>query len=84
MISQLKQTTCPESEVYIKSVERDIQICMDWVFAVQARSPGFDCHWRHMLKLFFSDPIDQDIHTQLKISGIRVAVGDCSVTERRR
>ena len=35
----------------------------------------------------FSDPIDQDIRTQsseLENSGIRVAVGDCSVTERRR
>ena len=37
----------------------------------------------------FSDPIDQDIRThavssELENSGIRVAVGDCSVTERRR
>ena len=31
----------------------------------------------------FSDPIDQDICT-LEYSGIRVAVGDCSVTECRR
>ena len=31
----------------------------------------------------FSDPIDQDIRTQ-EYSGIRVAVGDCSVTECRR
>ena len=36
----------------------------------------------------FSNPIDQHIRTQLalswKKSGIRVAVSDCSVTERRR
>ena len=31
----------------------------------------------------FSDPIDQDIRIQ-EYSGIRVAVGDCSVTECRR
>ena len=31
----------------------------------------------------FSDPIDEDIRTQ-EYSGIRVAVGDCSVTECRR
>ena len=36
----------------------------------------------------FSDPIDQDIRnpvsSELENSGIRVAVSDCSVTERRR
>ena len=37
----------------------------------------------------FSDPIDQDIRThpmcsELENSGIKVVVGDCSVTERRR
>ena len=36
----------------------------------------------------FSDPIDLDIYTQCALSwknnGIRVAVGDCSVTGRRR
>ena len=36
----------------------------------------------------FSDPIDQDIRiplsSELENCGIRVAVGDCSVTERRR
>ena len=31
----------------------------------------------------FSNPIDQDIRTQ-EYSGIRVAIGDCSVTECRR
>ena len=33
----------------------------------------------------FSDPIDKDIpvSSELENSGIRVAVGDCSVTERR-
>ena len=32
----------------------------------------------------FSDLIDQDIRSELENSGIRVAVDDCSVTERRR
>ena len=35
----------------------------------------------------FSNPIDQDIRTQYALtgkSGIRVAAGDCSVTERRQ
>ena len=31
----------------------------------------------------FSDPIDP-VSSELENSGIRVAVGDCSVTERRR
>ena len=42
-------------------------------------------HRRHMSERFFRS-YDQDIRTQyiLSWSGIRVAVGDCSITERRR
>ena len=59
---------------------------VDRVFAVHAGSRGIDSHRRHMSERF-SDPIDQVIRTQcaqLENSGIRVAVGDCSVAERRR
>ena len=60
---------------------------VDKVFAFLAGSREFDSHRRHMSERL-SDPIDQDIRTQCalnwKNSTIRVAVGDCSVSERRR
>ena len=60
---------------------------MDRVLALHAESRGFDSHRGTCLN-DFSDPIGQDIHThvssELENSGIRVAVGDCSVTECRR
>ena len=66
---------------------------MDRVLALHAESRGFDSHRGHMSE-DFSDPIDQAVRdtssndtsstaTILENSGIRVTVGDCSVTERR-
>ena len=60
---------------------------VDRVLALHTGSWGFDSHRGHMSERF-SNPIDQDIRTQWalswKNSGIRVAGGDCSVTECRR
>ena len=40
---------------------------VDRVFAVHAGSRGFDSHWRHV-RNDFSDPVNQDIHTQSALS----------------
>ena len=60
---------------------------VDRVFAIHAGSRGFDSHRRHMSERFFRSNRPQYPHpvcSGLENSGIRVAVGDCSVTERRR
>ena len=60
---------------------------MNRVFAVHAGSRGFDSYRRHMSERFFrsSRPgYPHPVCSELKNSGIRVAVGDCRVTERRR
>ena len=60
---------------------------MDRVLALHAGSRGFDSHRGHMSKRFFKSNRPGYLHpvsSELEISGIRVAVGDCSVTERRR
>ena len=57
------------------------------MFAVHAGSRGFDSHRRHMSKRFFRSNrpgYPHPVCSVLENSGIRVAVGDCSVTERRR
>ena len=82
-----KRYTC------IKSIKRDI-FCfsgepglVDRVLALHARSRGFDSHRGHMSERFFRSNrpgYPHPVSSELEISGIRVAVGDCSVTERRR
>ena len=60
---------------------------MDRVLALHAGSRGFDSHRGHMSERFFRSNIPGYLHpvsSELENSGIRVAVGDCSVTERRR
>ena len=60
---------------------------MDRVLALQAGSRGFDSHRGHMSELFFRSirpGYPHPVSSELEISGIRVAVCDCSVTERRR
>ena len=60
---------------------------MDRVLALHAGSRGFDSHRGHMSERFFRSNkpgYPHPVSSELKNSGIRVAVGDCSVTERRR
>ena len=60
---------------------------MDRVLAWHAGSRGFDSHRGHMSERFFRSNrpgYPHPVSSELEISGIRVAVGDCSVTERRR
>ena len=60
---------------------------VDRVLALHAGSRGFDSHWGHMSKRFFRSirpGYPHPVSSELENSGIRVAVGDCSVTERRR
>ena len=60
---------------------------MDKVLALHAGSPGFDSHQGHMSERFFQSNrpgYPHPVSSELENSGIRVAVGDCSVTERRR
>ena len=57
------------------------------VFAVHAGSRGSDSHRRHMSERFFRPNrpgYPHPVCSELEKSGIRVAVGDCSVTECRR
>ena len=60
---------------------------MDRVLALKIGSRGFDSYRGHMSERFFrpSRPgYPHPVSSELEKSGIRVAVGDCSVTERRR
>ena len=60
---------------------------MDRVFAVHAGSRRFDSYRRHMSERFFRPNrpgYPHPVCSKLENSGIRGAVGDCSVTERRR
>ena len=57
------------------------------MLALHAGSRGFDSNRGHMSERFFrsSRPgYPHPVSSELEYSGIRVAVGDCSVTERRR
>ena len=59
---------------------------MDRVLALHAGSRGFDSHRDHMSERFFRSNrpgYPHPVSSELENSGIRVAVGDCSVTERR-
>ena len=60
---------------------------MDRVLALHAGSRGFDSHREHVSERFFRSNrpgYPHPVSSELENSGIRVAVGDCSVTERRR
>ena len=59
---------------------------VDRVLALHSGSRGFDCHWGHMSERFFRSNrpgYRHPVSSELENSGIRVAVGDCSVTEHR-
>ena len=60
---------------------------MDRVLALQAGSRGFDSYLGHMSERFFfrsnRPGYPHPVSSDLENSGIRVAVGDCSITERR-
>ena len=55
---------------------------VDRVLDLHAGSRRFDSHRRYMSERFFRS--NRPVSSELENSGIRVAVGDCSVTERRR
>ena len=60
---------------------------MDRVLALHAGSRGFDSHRGHMSERIFRSNrpgYPHPVSSELENSGIRVAVGDSSVTERRR
>ena len=60
---------------------------VDRVLASHAGSRGFNSHRGHMSERFFKSNrpgYPHPVSSELENSGIRVAVGDCSVTERRR
>ena len=60
---------------------------VDRVLALHAGSRGFDSHRGHMSERFFRSNrpgYPHPVSSELENIGIRVAVGDCSVTERRR
>ena len=60
---------------------------MDRVLALNAGSRGFNSHRGHMSERFSRSNrpgYPHPVSSELENSGIRVAVGDCSVTERRR
>ena len=60
---------------------------MDRVLALHAGSQGFNSHRGHMSERFFRSNrpgYPHPVSSELETSGIRVAFGDCSVTERRR
>ena len=60
---------------------------MDRVLALPAGSRGFDSHRGAQSERFFRSNrpgYPHPVSSELENSGIRVAVGDCSVTERRR
>ena len=60
---------------------------VDRVLALHAGSRGFDSHRGHMSEQFFRSNrpgYPYPVSSELENSGIRVAVGDCSVAERRR
>ena len=57
---------------------------MDRVLALHAGSRGFDSHRGHMSDRFFRSNrpgYPHPVSSELENSGIRVAVGDCSVTD---
>ena len=58
---------------------------VDRVLALHAGSRGFDSHRGHISEQFFRSNRPGYLHpvsSELENSGIRVAAGDCSVTER--
>ena len=60
---------------------------VDTVLALHAGSEGLDSHRVHMSERFFrsNKPEYPDpVSSELENNGIRVAVADCSVTERQR
>ena len=60
---------------------------VDKVLALHAGSREFDSRRGHMSERFFRSNrpgYPHPVSSELENSGIRVAVGDCSVTERRR
>ena len=60
---------------------------VDRVLALHAGSRGFNSHRGHMSERFFRSNrpgYPHPVSSELENSGIRVAVGDCSVTERQR
>ena len=60
---------------------------VDKVLALHVGSRGFDSHRGHMSERFFRSNgpgYPHPVSSELENGGIRVAVGDCSVTERWR
>ena len=60
---------------------------VDKVLPLHAGSQGFDSHRGHMSERFFRSNrpgYPHPVSAELENSGIRVGIGDCSVTESRR
>ena len=71
--------------VYVNLAKSGEPGLVDRVLALHAGSRGFDSHRGHMSKRFFRSNrpgYPHPLSSELENSGIRVAVGDCSVTER--
>ena len=59
---------------------------MDRVLALHAGSRGFDSHRGHMSERFFRSNrprYPHSVSSELENSGIKVAIGDSSITEHR-
>ena len=81
----LYHTSCVGTQQHL--VRMGEPCLVDRVLALHAGSRGFDSHRRHMSERFFRSNrqgYPHPVSSELEKSGIRVAVGDCSVTERRR
>ena len=76
-----------KSDAYLELFNGGEPSLVDSVLALHAGSRGFDSHQDHMSEGFFRSirpGYPHQLSSELENSGIRVAVGDCSVTERRR
>ena len=74
-------------KLYLKSFHSEEPGLVDRVLPLHAGSRGFDSHRGHMSERFFRSNrpgYPHPVSSELENSGIRVAVGDCSVTERQR
>ena len=72
----------------LEEPNKNCRACLvDRVLALHAGNRRFDSHLGHMSERFFRSNRPGYLHpvsSELENSGIRVAVGNCSVTERRQ
>ena len=76
-----------KSRVLLKPVPEGVAVSHKSLLVMTRLSREFDSHRGHMSERFFRSNrpgYPHPVSSELENSGIRVAVGDCSVTERRR